>query len=195
MAKHSDRSLRPHKRKGLPDPSRKRTVTSCDICKGRKTKCIDLVPGPCKYCASISAKCTITIKRRQRPFYLVSEQEYRYGIDNLQKMLPETDLNMDTLRQLPQSMNSQQAGGTGTFQQAIALVGPPPQPSPSGTPSPEQVPPEIVTHATLSHLAIIRNHQRDPLNQVQVLVVTRRYLLWRVAYSRVPQKLWYTGDQ
>ncbi|KAL2786700.1 hypothetical protein BJX66DRAFT_341917 [Aspergillus keveii] len=154
MPKHSDRSPRPHNRKGSPDMSRKRTVTSCDICKGRKTKCIDPVPGPCKYCASISAECTITIKRRQRPFYLVSEQEYRYGIDILQKVFPETDLNMDTLRQLAQSMNSQQAGGTGTSQPAIAPVGPPSQPSLSGRPSPEEVCPEMATQVSLEAPAI-----------------------------------------
>jgi hypothetical protein len=43
-------------------------------------------------------------------------------------------------------------------------------------------------------VSIILKHYSDPLNQVQVLVVTRRYLLWRVAYQE-SRKLWYTGDQ
>jgi hypothetical protein len=66
-------------------------------------------------------------------------------------MFPETDLNMDTLRQLAQSMNSQQAGGTGTSQQAIgpAPIVPPPQPSPSGSANPEEVRLEMVTQADI----------------------------------------------
>lgn len=61
------------------------------------------VPGPCRYCARVSAPCTFRIKRKQRPFYLVSEEEYRYGIEVLQNLFPQLELNIDTLRNLAQS--------------------------------------------------------------------------------------------
>ncbi|KAH8894408.1 hypothetical protein GQ53DRAFT_82957 [Thozetella sp. PMI_491] len=79
---------------------RRRTTSSCDACKARKTKCIDPVPGPCRYCAGISAACTITPKPKRRPFYSVSEEEYRYGIEILQRLFPNETLNLRTLRNL-----------------------------------------------------------------------------------------------
>ncbi|KAL2834802.1 hypothetical protein BJY01DRAFT_223956 [Aspergillus pseudoustus] len=87
----------------------KRTNASCDTCKARKTKCIDPVPGPCKYCAGVSIPCTISIRRRQRPFYQVSEEEYRYGITILQKLFPTIDLNINTLRHLAHNVNNLRA--------------------------------------------------------------------------------------
>ncbi len=41
----------------------------------------------------------------------MSEEEYRYGIDILQKIFPDTDLNIDTLRELAESTNRLQATG------------------------------------------------------------------------------------
>lgn len=67
--------------------------------------CAIKVPGPCKYCASISAPCTISVRRKQRPFYSVSEEEYRYGIEILQKFFPDTDLNLNTLRGIAQKVD------------------------------------------------------------------------------------------
>src|SRR6187402_147659 len=69
-----------------------RTPKSCDRCKSRKTKvssdnispaakltqkCIDPVPGPCRYCAHIGAECGVAARPKQRPYYHVSEEEYR----------------------------------------------------------------------------------------------------------------------
>ncbi|GLA18162.1 hypothetical protein AnigIFM62618_005317 [Aspergillus niger] len=74
----------------------------------RLTNFVVLVPGPCNYCASISVPCTISIPRKQRPFYLVSEEEYRYGIEILQKLFPNIELNIDSLRGLAQNMDALQ---------------------------------------------------------------------------------------
>lgn len=46
----------------------------------------------------------------------MSEEEYRYGIDILQKIFPDTDLNIDTLRELAESINRLQATGVPSAQ-------------------------------------------------------------------------------
>lgn len=88
--------------------------------------CAIKVPGPCKYCASISAPCTISVRRKQRPFYLVSEEEYRYGIEILQKFFPDTDLNLNTLRGLAQKVDRLPASpGPSTQATGPSVVQPP----------------------------------------------------------------------
>lgn len=77
------------------------------------------MPGPCKYCASISSLCTVTIKRKQRPFYLVSEEEYRYGIEILQKFFPDKELNLETLQDLAQTLGRGEDNATRITSPAI----------------------------------------------------------------------------
>lgn len=82
-----------------------RTPKSCDRCKSRKTKCIDPVPGPCRYCAHIGAECGVAQRPRQRPFYHVSEEEYRCSMQILRHFLPQDDLNLETLRSIVKDLN------------------------------------------------------------------------------------------
>jgi hypothetical protein len=116
-----------------------RTPISCDRCKSRKTKaslegkshllaegdafprgiwtailltgqkCVDPVPGPCNYCARIGAPCGIPNRRKQRPFYHVTEEEYRCGMQILQHLLPSKDLSSETLRDIAKNLED---GGT-----------------------------------------------------------------------------------
>ena len=72
-------------------------------------KCIDPVPGPCNYCARIGAPCGIPSRRKQRPFYHVTEEEYRCGMQILQHLLPSKDLSPETLRDLAKKLED---GGT-----------------------------------------------------------------------------------
>lgn len=65
------------------------------------------MPGPCHYCASISAPCTISIKRKQRPYYMVSEEEYRCAMQILQRFLPDKELNLEVLRDTALRMEGQ----------------------------------------------------------------------------------------
>ncbi|TVY82146.1 putative transcriptional regulatory protein [Lachnellula suecica] len=81
-----------------------RTPISCDRCKGRKTKCVDPVPGPCNYCARIGVSCGIPSRRKQRPFYHVTEEEYRSGMQILQHLLPSKDLSPETLRDIAKKL-------------------------------------------------------------------------------------------
>ncbi|OJI96475.1 hypothetical protein ASPVEDRAFT_145967 [Aspergillus versicolor CBS 583.65] len=111
MSKRAGSQAPKNSRRAGREANPKRTNASCDACKSRKTKCINPVPGPCRYCAGISVPCTISIRRKQRPFYLVSEEEYRYGIEILQRLFPNVDLNIDTLRGLAQNMDTVQPAG------------------------------------------------------------------------------------
>ncbi|KAB5513410.1 hypothetical protein GE09DRAFT_980820 [Coniochaeta sp. 2T2.1] len=89
--------------------ARRRTAVSCDRCKARKTKCVDPVPGPCQFCADIGAACHLDPSRRkQRPYYRVSEEEFRYMTRILEHFLPNTDLNLQTLKELATSLGSGQ---------------------------------------------------------------------------------------
>lgn len=83
-----------------------RTPKSCDRCKSRKTKCIDPVPGPCRYCAHIGAECGVAQRPKQRPYYHVSEEEYRCSMQILQHFLPEEELNLVTLRAIAKDIKS-----------------------------------------------------------------------------------------
>src|ERR1700712_4573557 len=92
---------------------KRRTPISCDRCKSRKTKvrtkkyiyvtsntsqCVDPEPGPCKYCAHIKAPCRLSTRRSQRPFYHVTEEEYRCSRKILEHLLPSQDLSLERLR-------------------------------------------------------------------------------------------------
>ncbi|KAJ5923163.1 hypothetical protein N7454_008408 [Penicillium verhagenii] len=68
---------------------------------GRKNRTAISLPGPCDYCHSIGVECHIDeTKRRQRPFYFVSEEEFR----NLQEIVryyqPGTELTPEALRSI-----------------------------------------------------------------------------------------------
>lgn len=60
-----------------------------------------LAPGPCDYCRKIDAPCHIDLgKRRQKPYYSVSHEEYRHMQTILRHYLPETELTLPTLRSI-----------------------------------------------------------------------------------------------
>ncbi|KAI8667584.1 Zn(2)-C6 fungal-type domain-containing protein [Fusarium sp. Ph1] len=87
--------------------TKRRAAMSCDRCKARKTKCVDPVPGPCQFCASISAPCHLDpSRRRQRPYYRVSEEEFRYMTQILEHFLPNTELNLPNLKAFVQSLEN-----------------------------------------------------------------------------------------
>jgi len=77
------------------------------------SKCIDPVPGPCNYCARIGVPCGIPNRRKQRPFYHVTEEEYRCGMQILQHLLPSKDLSSETLRDIARKLE-----GGGTIEEA-----------------------------------------------------------------------------
>ena len=60
-----------------------------------------LDPGPCDYCRGIGAACQIDKgKRKQRPYYYVSEEEYVLLKQIVQRHIPGDEINLTTLRQL-----------------------------------------------------------------------------------------------
>ena len=72
---------------------------SCDRCKVRKTKCVNPLPDGCDYCKSMKVRCLLdTGKRKQRPFYKVSEEEYRLMSRILRHQYPERYLDVNALR-------------------------------------------------------------------------------------------------
>ncbi|KAL1649611.1 hypothetical protein SLS58_001668 [Diplodia intermedia] len=91
---------------------KKRTAVSCDRCKSRKTKVTSsdeptttAVPGPCHYCASINAPCKTDLNRRKkRPYYHVSEEEYRCMTTILRHYLPDLEFSLPALKALCQRL-------------------------------------------------------------------------------------------
>lgn len=80
---------------------------SCDRCKSRKTKCVDPVPGPCQYCLSLGVSCRVDpSRRRQRPYYHVSEEEFRLQRRALEHFLPNTEISLSSLRDLMSSLEN-----------------------------------------------------------------------------------------
>ncbi|UPX18526.1 Aldehyde dehydrogenase (NAD(+)) [Ascochyta rabiei] len=77
-----------------------RVHSSCDRCRSRKTKCIDPIPGPCRYCARTGAPCTIATPRRKRPYYHVTEEEYQLSMSILSRVFPGQELNLQSLRKI-----------------------------------------------------------------------------------------------
>lgn len=67
------------------------------------------IPGPCEYCAGIGAPCVVNIPRKQRPFYHVTEEEYRLSMLILQHHYPDRELNLDALRTIVDDLK--RAGG------------------------------------------------------------------------------------
>ncbi|KAL1614723.1 hypothetical protein SLS56_012022, partial [Neofusicoccum ribis] len=58
-------------------------------------------PGPCQYCASINAPCKTDLNRRKkRPYYHVSEEEYRCMTEILRHYLPDLQFNLPSLKAL-----------------------------------------------------------------------------------------------
>ncbi|KAF4469117.1 aldehyde dehydrogenase [Fusarium albosuccineum] len=113
--------------------TKRRAAMSCDRCKARKTKCVDPIPGPCQFCASISAPCHLDpSRRRQRPYYRVSEEEFRYMTQILEHFLPNTELNLQTLKSYVDSIGSNASdqaftpSGSEAISPSYALVSPPP---------------------------------------------------------------------
>ena len=57
--------------------------------------------GPCDYCRNIDQVCSVDIARRsQKPFYFVSEEEYRLLCKLCKRSYPGEDLNLPNLRRL-----------------------------------------------------------------------------------------------
>jgi hypothetical protein len=57
--------------------------------------------GPCDYCRSIDEVCSVDMeKRRQKPFYFVSEEEYRLLRELCSKCFPDEELTIPNLRRL-----------------------------------------------------------------------------------------------
>ncbi|KAL8296492.1 hypothetical protein RB600_001804 [Gaeumannomyces tritici] len=89
----------------------KRAPMSCDRCKSRKTKCVDPVPGPCRYCQSLGVSCRVDpSRRRQRPYYHVSEEEFRLQRRALEHFLPNTEISLSSLRDLMNSLANRSPG-------------------------------------------------------------------------------------
>ncbi|KAF2129008.1 hypothetical protein P153DRAFT_29783 [Dothidotthia symphoricarpi CBS 119687] len=82
-----------------------RSHNSCDRCRSRKTKCIDPVPGPCRYCARTGATCTIATPRKKRPYYHVTEEEYQCSMRILQHFFPDRELNLESLRTIVKAIS------------------------------------------------------------------------------------------
>ncbi|KAF2676268.1 aldehyde dehydrogenase-like protein [Lentithecium fluviatile CBS 122367] len=61
---------------------------------------IDLIPGPCRYCARTGASCQIATPRRKRPYYHVTEEEYQCSMRILEHFFPDRELNLATLREI-----------------------------------------------------------------------------------------------
>ncbi|KAH5036335.1 hypothetical protein HBI62_036200 [Parastagonospora nodorum] len=85
-------------------PNAHRVHSSCDRCRSRKTKCIDPIPGPCKYCARTGAACVIATPRRKRPYYHVTEEEYQCAMRILEHFFPGHDLNLQSLRTIAKAI-------------------------------------------------------------------------------------------
>ncbi|KAH6642404.1 fungal-specific transcription factor domain-containing protein [Boeremia exigua] len=81
-----------------------RVHSSCDRCRSRKTKCIDPIPGPCRYCARTGATCTIATPRRRRPFYHVTEEEYQLSMSILSRVFHGQQLNLESLRKISKAI-------------------------------------------------------------------------------------------
>lgn len=71
-----------------------------------KTDNIQIVPGPCRYCAHIGAECGVAQRPKQRPYYHVSEEEYRCSMQILQHFLPDEELNLTTLRAIAKDIKN-----------------------------------------------------------------------------------------
>ncbi|KAF5967708.1 hypothetical protein FBULB1_11088 [Fusarium bulbicola] len=57
--------------------------------------------GPCDYCRSIDEVCSVDMeKRRQKPFYFVSEEEYRLLRELCSNCFPDEELTIPNLRRL-----------------------------------------------------------------------------------------------
>ena len=85
----------------MTSKSGKRTQISCDRCKVRKTKCVNPLPDGCAYCRGLNVQCLLdTGKRKQRPFYKVSEEEYRLMSRILRHQYPERYLDVNDLRMI-----------------------------------------------------------------------------------------------
>ena len=87
---------------------RRRTETSCDICKQRKQKC-DRPPGQstCRYCRSNELQCAVTHVRKKRIFGSLEGLGTRIELlESLVKgLVPEADLSSnDEMRRLGTSL-------------------------------------------------------------------------------------------
>ena len=80
---------------------------SCDKCKSRKTKCNNPIPGPCDYCRNIGVVCQIDAgKRKQRPYYFVSEEEFQHMRKILQHCYPNRELDLPDLRHMVDQLSN-----------------------------------------------------------------------------------------
>ncbi|RMJ09838.1 hypothetical protein CDV36_010537 [Fusarium kuroshium] len=78
-----------------------RNTMSCDRCRSRKTKCRKSAGLPCDYCRTINEECSFEAgKQRKKPFYFVSEEEYRLLYQLCQQTFPNQSLSIFNLRQL-----------------------------------------------------------------------------------------------
>ncbi|CAI4214042.1 unnamed protein product [Parascedosporium putredinis] len=81
------------------------------------------VPGPCHFCASIGAPCHLdAARRRQRPYYRVSEEEFRYMMRILEHFVPNTDFNLHTLKALAESLTNNGSENSQASPQSDAVV-------------------------------------------------------------------------
>lgn len=77
----------------------------------RLTNMLPAVPGPCDLCRAAELECRVDVgRRRQRPYYFVSEEEYRHMQKILKHYLPDTDLTPATLRWIASQCEERQRG-------------------------------------------------------------------------------------
>lgn len=66
------------------------------------------VPGPCDYCRALGAPCQTDVgKRKQRPYYFVSEEEWRLMTRILKHYIPDRELNLPNLRAISSELELQ----------------------------------------------------------------------------------------
>ncbi|KAI6389737.1 hypothetical protein MCOR24_010513 [Pyricularia oryzae] len=88
--------------------AKRRAPMSCNRCKS--------LPGPCQFCSSIGAACQVDpSRRRQRPYYHVSEEEFRLMSRALGLLLPGTPINLESLRELVHSLERRLPTPTGNI--------------------------------------------------------------------------------
>lgn len=103
----------------LSEDPLKRTLVACDRCRGRKTKCLGVVPFPCMSCDRIGAECVYP--KIPKKIY-VSEEEWNDLQAKVDALSPATTAQSEVF---PSSSAQDHAGNTDVeplFQQGVVLV-------------------------------------------------------------------------
>ncbi|KAH7357403.1 hypothetical protein BKA66DRAFT_247921 [Pyrenochaeta sp. MPI-SDFR-AT-0127] len=80
-------------------PPLKRTAISCDRCQSRKTKCHEPIPGPCSSCHQAGLSCNVSRKKRTRPFYQFSQEQFQLMVQIIHHYEPDVSLSIRSLKE------------------------------------------------------------------------------------------------